>query len=79
MKKYFILPIALCMLSACSGEETQEYTQDSWKTMIPDTCLSFTDGCNTCSRSEGSDVAACTKMFCQQYSKPECLDSEAAE
>lgn len=48
------------------------YDQNSWKTMIPATCSSFYDGCNSCTRV--GDGAACTKMACQTYQKPECRD-----
>lgn len=55
--------------------ETVSYDANSWKTMIPDTCESFSDGCNTCNREAGSDIAACTRMFCQEYQEPTCLDN----
>lgn len=50
------------------------YDEQSWKTIIPDSCQSFSDGCNICNRAEGSDIAACTKKFCVTYEKPACLD-----
>lgn len=53
------------------------YTSESWKTIVPDTCQTFTDGCNTCNRAEGSDVIACTKKACMEYERPTCLDAEA--
>lgn len=57
-----------------SGET---YDANSWKTMIDDSCLSFSDGCNTCNREAGSDIAACTRKACVQYEAPKCLDVEA--
>lgn len=60
-----------------STEDVTQYDMNSWKTMIPATCASFFDGCNTCRRGGGSDMAACTRMACQQYEKPKCLDTEA--
>lgn len=57
------------------AEET--YDANSWKTMIDDSCLSFSDGCNTCNREAGSDLAACTRKACAQYEAPKCLDAEA--
>lgn len=53
------------------------YDQNSWKTMISDSCKSFFDGCNNCNRMEGSSMAACTRMACAEYQKPECLDERA--
>lgn len=57
----------------------KQYSADSWKTMIPGSCTAFFDGCNTCQRAEGSEVAACTKKFCQKYEMPRCLDEEEVE
>ena len=53
---------------------TQTYDARSWETMIDETCQAYSDGCNTCRRVEGSDFSTCTKMACQQYEKPVCLD-----
>ncbi len=55
------------------------YDQNSWRTMIPQFCMSFYDGCNTCHRLIDSDDAACTKKACQQYEAPRCLDGEEGE
>jgi len=63
----------LLALNACASTQKQ-YDQDSWKTMIPDSCESFFDGCNNCQRSPGSEVAACTRMACEIYTKPFCRD-----
>ena len=57
-------------------EQTAVYDKNSWKTMIPDSCASFFDGCNTCSRIEGGAEAACTRMFCETYEKPACRDGQ---
>ncbi len=80
MKKLLLtIPAALAvlLLSACSSmEESMEYDQNSWKTMIPDTCVSYFDGCNNCRREPGSDIAACTRKACMEYAKPVCLDGE---
>jgi membrane-bound inhibitor of C-type lysozyme len=54
--------------------ETERYNQESWKTMIADSCTSFFDGCNNCNRMEGGSMAACTEKFCAAYQKPECLE-----
>lgn len=51
-----------------------QYTADSRKEMIPDSCQSFYDGCNHCNKMEGDDIAACTKMYCEIYSEPYCKD-----
>ncbi len=52
----------------------ETYDADSWKTIIPAECQTFNDGCNTCNKLEGADDAACTRMACETYSKPVCLD-----
>jgi membrane-bound inhibitor of C-type lysozyme len=57
--------------------DKETYNQDSWKTMIADSCTSYFDGCNNCTRAEGSTMAACTEKFCNAYQKPECLDAQA--
>lgn len=57
-------------------KEASAYDMNSWKTMIPESCNSFFDGCNNCRRMKGEDVAACTRMFCQNYQEPKCLDKE---
>lgn len=56
------------------SEAAVEYDSGSWKTIIADSCTNFSDGCNTCTKEAGSDVAACTRKFCQSYEKPVCLN-----
>jgi hypothetical protein len=69
-----LLLSALC-LSGCMSAPTQtQYDENSWKTMIADSCQSFFDGCNNCRRSPGSEVIACTRMACEIYTKPFCRD-----
>jgi len=72
-------------LSACAVQNDQDatspddqprYDQSSWKSMIPDSCDSFFDGCNNCKRTPGSELAACTRKYCEVYEKPRCLDDE---
>ncbi len=61
------------------GEEEapmQTYDQNSWETMIADSCMSYFDGCNNCRRNADNEFAACTKKFCQEYEEPRCLDAE---
>lgn len=90
MKKYISLSfLLLCgfLISACTPKtaveaptktdvQASEYTAQSWKEIIPDTCQNFFDGCNTCRRMPDGG-AACTRMMCQTYKKPECRDAEA--
>lgn len=72
-------------LVACTVAESQqpendaavEYNFDSWRTMIPDSCTRFFDGCNKCARAPGAEMAACTRMACMKYEKPVCLDDQA--
>ena len=54
----------------------EEYNSESWNTIIPDSCVNFFDGCNTCFKIEGSDQAGCTKMACAKYDEPKCLDDD---
>ncbi len=54
--------------------ETERYNSESWKSIIPETCTSYFDGCNNCSRTAGIEVSACTKKACQQYQRPTCLE-----
>lgn len=77
MKKYIFLLISFSMLlTACATPEKAvvKYNENSWKTMIADSCTSYFDGCNNCRRSPGADIAACTRKFCHEYKKPFCLD-----
>ncbi len=74
-----VLALSVFTLFSCTQKEElkePDYTFESYKTMIPETCKSFFDGCNNCFRTEGSESVGCTKMFCQKYEKPKCLDSE---
>lgn len=74
-----VLALSIFTLFSCTQKEElkePEYTSESYKTMIPQACKSFFDGCNNCFRTEGSEDVGCTKMFCQKYEKPKCLDSE---
>lgn len=57
-----------------ANEVAAVYTSESWKEMIAPSCQSFFDGCNNCRRTEGSELAACTKMACSVYEQPECND-----
>jgi uncharacterized protein YceK len=54
--------------------QVMNYDENSWKTMIPDSCLSYFDGCNNCRRNAAGEAAACTRKACFKYRKPECLD-----
>jgi len=58
------------------GEEVtaDTYDENSWKTMIPETCISYFDGCNDCRREPSSHTGACTKKLCFNYQMPTCLD-----
>lgn len=75
-----LLMVVLCVSCVSTPNAVQEpepvtYTPDSWRTMIPETCSHFFDGCNKCSRAPGAEMAACTRMACMEYKKPECLDA----
>lgn len=76
------LPVVAAILLAerpwSSGSEVStpepSYGPESWQTMIPDSCQSFFDGCNTCSRQPDMEFPICTLMFCAEYEAPKCLD-----
>ena len=72
---YFVKPELLQNLAP-----EKAYTADSWKTIIDPSCQHFFDGCNTCNKVEGeTEMAACTRMYCETYQKPECRDNEDVE
>lgn len=75
----FVIPLCLLLGScnAISAGDTGEYDAESWKNLIASECKAFFDGCNNCRRSEGSEVAACTRKACTVYEKPRCLDESA--
>lgn len=56
----------------------EEYGANSWRDLIPDSCLNFYDGCNNCTRPEAGADAACTRRACFTYGQPRCLDDQAA-
>lgn len=66
------------LLSACQTQPEQAivYDHNSWKNLLPATCVKFFDGCNNCTRHPGSDIAACTRKFCAHYEKPVCMDGQ---
>jgi hypothetical protein len=69
--------LAITLLSGCTVSTTQMgYDMNSWKSIIPDSCLSFFDGCNNCRRAEAGKIAACTRKYCETYSRPVCLDNK---
>lgn len=78
--KQLLIAAALSTLVACVTTEPAptavDYNYDSWRTMIPDSCTHFFDGCNTCRRAPGAEMAACTRMACPKYEKPVCLDDQ---
>lgn len=79
MKKLHLIALLFwaLVLTWCNQiSEKTEYNSESRQTMISENCVSFFDGCNTCNRIEGSTDAACTRMFCETYEQPKCLDNE---
>jgi len=49
-----------------------KYDSESWRTLIPETCDYFFDGCNTCQRTEVG--LKCTLKACSEYGEPKCLE-----
>ena len=81
MMRPFHLFVALLfslLAAGCNSTSQQSsvdsYDANSWKTLIPESCLSFYDGCNNCRRSAAGEVAACTRKACVKYQEPRCLD-----
>lgn len=58
-------------------DDLLEYDSNSWRDIIVDSCSRFSDGCNTCIRSEGAEIAACTRRACAAYQRPVCLEEES--
>lgn len=50
------------------------YTELSWRELIPASCVSYFDGCNSCTRNLKTGNTACTPNVCTGYKKPYCLD-----
>ncbi|WP_041521721.1 MliC family protein [Gilvimarinus agarilyticus] len=63
---------------AATATEAAAYDATSWREIIPESCNSFFDGCNTCRRAPGAAEAACTRKACMKYQQPRCLDDEQA-
>ena len=74
MKKTLLFSFFAITLVLTGCSLSKSYDSESWKEIIPSTCQSFFDGCNNCMRIEGSDNAACTMMYCEEYEEPRCLD-----
>ncbi|MDO4714595.1 MAG: hypothetical protein Q4B28_08435 [bacterium] len=55
------------------------YHAESWKSIIPESCQTFNDGCNQCSRRPDTDEVACTLMYCEEYAEPKCTDDMVQE
>lgn len=81
--KFFIffglfVSLLSCASNKGSAEKSQpapRYHANSWKSMIDANCVVYFDGCNQCRRSPGQEAAACTKLACFAYSKPECYQT----
>lgn len=81
MKKLPILTLLFVSLflvwCAKQDQAGEVYTSESWKTIIPESCQTFYDWCNTCIRLESDPTQVwCTKMFCETYAMPYCADEE---
>lgn len=70
---------AILLLAGCkpqfSPSKAKGIDSESWKTVIPESCQSFFDGCNQCTKTADGE-AACTEMYCEKYDTPKCLDDE---
>lgn len=65
-----------CTLMACLDQkEPVVYTCLAYEddaNMLPDTCLQWNDGCNSCFRSSLTGWWACTKMYCENPGPASC-------
>jgi len=52
-----------CEFAPCPNEEIQ----------LPENCVSWYDGCNTCVAENGK-LTACTLMYCETPSQPYCIE-----
>lgn len=82
LRRTIILIILVCIFLLIQKHTTRLDTftkTGTTQTGIVDTgndlmdCMSYFDGCNTCSVSSGM-IAGCTKMFCQKQAEPKCLE-----
>lgn len=66
-----------CSCPDCDAttEDKQTPNLDEILSKIPATCKTFYDGCNTCNRLADGETA-CTRMACESYGEPKCLDEE---
>lgn len=75
-----LLGLVILLAGCCEKvPETPVYDANSWQTMIEDSCKTYFDWCNTCTRIEWSTEAACTMAYCEEYSEPKCLDEEVTQ
>ena len=75
MNKILLRLIILSFIIGLTGCQFSipKYNKDSWKTMIPDSCQQFSDGCNTCNRTDYG--VGCSEMWCSEYEKPKCISN----
>jgi hypothetical protein len=81
MKKIIVLLFVLsfAVFGGCAKNSIQvSYDANSWQDIIDSDCQSFFDWCNQCMKTPGSDVAACTKMYCETYVQPYCTDEDVS-
>lgn len=75
------LSFIIAMLVGCAhtaDDADRTYHADSWRSLISESCHTYFDGCNTCTRNPDTGVAACTRKACEQYQQPKCLDNVAS-
>ena len=65
--------ISVTILGWQLGIFEAKYNYESWKEIIPESCQTFSDGCNRCQRMTNGD-ALCTLKGCEKYKRPVCLD-----
>lgn len=67
-----------CTLMACAETQTPiTYTCTKYEAnanYLPETCIRWNDGCNSCFRTTIQDAWACTKMYCQEPTSASCTE-----
>lgn len=56
--------------------DQKQFNSESWRTLIPESCNAFFDGCNQCMRNGTGEDIACTLQYCENYEEPRCIDND---
>lgn len=76
MLSLFVIALIGCAHTA--DDANRDYHANSWRSHINESCHTYFDGCNTCTRDSDTGITACTRKACDQYQQPKCLDDVAS-